>query len=111
MDNSPGIISTEEVLQRILREDFSQEPEKSRVISPGARTAAWTIKVMSLSSYNVYNVRTVQAGEPGTVPGVMGTETQAINMAEPFLEEGQLPAGTYSIMFRAGGKNVFYAPV
>jgi len=111
MNNYPDAIGAESLLQRISRQDLSREPEKSRVVSPGARTAAWTIKVMSLSSYNVYNVRTVQVGEPGTVPGVMGTETQAVNMAEPFLEEGQLPAGTYSIMFRAGGKNVFYAPV
>ncbi len=111
MNNYPDAIGAESLLQRISRQDFSQEPEKSRVISPGARTAAWTIKVMSLSSYNVYNVRTVQVGEPGTVPGMMGTETQAVNMAEPFLEEGQLSAGAYAIMFRAGGKNVFYAPV
>lgn len=111
MNNYPDAIGAESLLQRLSREDSGQEVEKYRVSSPGARTAAWTIKVISHSSYNVYNVRTVQVGEPGTVPGMVGTETQAVNVAEPFLEEGQLPAGTFAIMFRAGGKNVFYAPV
>jgi len=85
--------------------------EKYRVGSPGARVAAWTIKVISLSSYNVYNVRTVQVGEPGTVPALIGNQVEAVNVAESFLGEGQLPAGTYAIMFRVGDKNVFYAPV
>jgi hypothetical protein len=36
---------------------------------------------------------------------------QAANLAESFLEEGQLSAGTYTVMSRVGSKNVFYAPV
>jgi hypothetical protein len=36
---------------------------------------------------------------------------QAVNLAEPFLDEGTLSAGTYAIMSRVGDKNVFYAPI
>lgn len=116
MATGQEINSTEELLQRLCRGESSpvagdREGEKYRVSAPGARAAAWTIKVISLSSYNVYNVRTVQLGDPGTVPALMGAETQAVNVAEPFLQEGQLPAGSYAIMFRVGDKNAFNASV
>ena len=83
--------------------------EVSIVASPGARAAAWTVKIKSHSSYNVYNVRTVEIGEPGSLPVEIGTQTQAVNLAESFLQQGQLAAGTYTVMFRVADKNVFYA--
>jgi len=83
--------------------------EVSVVTSPGARAAAWAVKVKSKSSYNVYNVVAVVIGDAGTVPAEIGKQMQAINLAESFLEEGTLPAGTYAVMFRVGDKNVFYA--
>ena len=83
--------------------------EVSTVASPGARAAAWTVKIKSHSSYNVYNVRTVEIGEPGSLPVEIGTQTQAVNLAESFLQQGQLAAGTYTVMFRVADKNVFYA--
>ncbi|RKY24111.1 MAG: hypothetical protein DRP62_04490 [Planctomycetota bacterium] len=81
----------------------------STVASPGARAAAWTVKIKSHSSYNVYNVRTVEIGEPGSLPVEIGTQTKAVNLAESFLQQGQLAAGTYTVMFRVADKNVFYA--
>jgi hypothetical protein len=83
--------------------------EVSVVTSPGARAAAWAIKVKSHYSYNVYNVRVVVIGAPGSLPTEIGTQTQAVNLAESFDQPGQLPAGTYAVMCRAGDKNVFYA--
>jgi hypothetical protein len=85
--------------------------EVSVVTSPGARAAAWAVKVKSLVSYNVYNVCAVQIGDPGSLPVEIGQQMQAVNLAEPFLDEGTLSAGTYAIMSRVGDKNVFYAPI
>jgi hypothetical protein len=96
MSNGAGVINTGEV---------------SVVTSPGARAAAWAVKVKSNSSYNVYNVVAVVIGDAGTVPAEIGQQMQAVNLAESFLEEGTLPAGTYAVMFRVGDKNVFYASV
>ena len=101
----------EQALRRICRQDSGENLEKYRASSPGARTAAQTIKVISLSSYNVYNVRAVQIGAAGSTPVLVGTQTTAVNVAEDFLHEGQLPANTYAIMFRVGDKNVFYVQV
>jgi len=84
--------------------------EVSVVTSPGARAVAWAVKVKSNSSYNVYNVVAVVVGDAGTVPAEIGKQMQAVNLAESFLEEGTLPAGTYAVMFRVGDKNVFYSP-
>lgn len=83
--------------------------EVSVVTSPGARQAAWTVKIKSLSSYNVYNVRAVEIGEPGSLPVEIGQQMKAVNLAESFLQEGTLAAGTYVVMFKVGDKNVFYA--
>jgi hypothetical protein len=83
--------------------------EVSIVTSPGARAAAWAVKVKSHISYNVYNVCAVQIGDAGSMPIEIGQQMQAINLAESFLYQGTLPAGTYAVMARVGDKNVFYA--
>lgn len=80
-------------------------------ISPGAGAATRVIKVKSNSSYNVYNVIAVMIKDAGLLPVEIGRQTQAVNLAESFLQEGTLAAGTYTVMFRVGDKNVFYAPV
>jgi hypothetical protein len=91
--------------------DTVNSGEVSVVTSPGARAIAWAVKVKSNSSYNVYNVVAVVIGDAGTVPAEIGQQMQAVNLAESFLEQGTLPAGTYAVMFRVGDKNVLYAPV
>ncbi len=83
--------------------------ETSTVTSPGARAAAWAIKIKSHSSYNVYNVITVVIGDAGSIPVEIGQQTQAVNLAESFMQQGTLPAGTYAVMSGVGDKNVFYA--
>ncbi len=85
--------------------------EISTVASPGAGQAGWAVKVKGNNSYNVYDVRAVVIGEAGSVPAETGGQMQAVNLAEPFLQQGQLAEGTYVAMLRVGDKNVFYAPV
>ena len=109
--SSTEIINPQEILNRLYRKSSDETAEVSVVTSPGGKPSGWAVKVKSLSSYNVYNVRAVVIGQPGSSPTEIGQQTKAVNMAEPFDQEGQLSAGTYAIMFRVGGKNVFYVPV
>jgi len=111
MSNGANISNGREILERLSREGSPGTEETTVVTSPGARAAAWAVKVKSLSSYNVYNVRAVEIGDPGTLPMELGGQMQAVNMAESFLSNGQLSASTYAIMFRVGDKNVFRVPV
>ena len=99
----------QQVLERLSRESSQGTQEVSMVTSPGARAAAWAVKVKSLSSYNVYNVRAVEIGGPGSLPVEFGQEMEAVNLAESFTQAGTLVAGTYAVMLRVGDKNVFYA--
>jgi hypothetical protein len=111
MNNGMNVVDTQQLLERLARAGSQETGEVSVVTSPGARAAAWTVKVKSPSSYNVYNVRAVVIGDAGSLPAEIGGQMQAVNLAESFLEDGQLSAGTYVIMFRVGEKYVFYAPV
>ena len=111
MSNGTNILESQQVLERLCRKGLEGTHEISVVTSPGARAAAWAVKVKSLSSYNVYNVRAVVISQAGSVPAEIGGQMQAVNLAESFVEEGQLAAGTYAIMFKVGEKYVFYAPV
>lgn len=109
MSNRVDIIDSRQVLERLVREGSQPIQEVSVVTSPGARAPAWAVKVKSHSSCNFYNVRAVEIGAPGSLPVEIGQEMQAVNLAESFLQEGTLAAGTYVVMLRVGDKNVFYA--
>jgi hypothetical protein len=111
MSNGVNTVDTQQLLERLARVGSQETSEVSVVTSPGARTAAWAVKVKSLSSYNVYNVRAVEIGDPGSLPVEIGGQMEAANLAESFLGTGQLPAGIFAVMSRVGGKNVFYVPV
>jgi len=80
--------------------------EVATVTSPGARAAAWAVKVKSLASYNVYNVAVVVLGVSGALPAEIGQQVEAVNLAESFMQQGTLAAGTYAIMFRYCDKNI-----
>ena len=108
MAGATNIVDGQQILERLARKGSEQTKEVSVVTSPGARTAAWAVKVKSNSSYNVYNVVTVVIGEAGSLPVEIGGQTQAVNLAESFLQQGTLAAGTYAAMFRVGDKNVFH---
>ncbi len=67
--------------------------------------------MLQLQCFVLYNVRAVELGPTGTYPTVLGEQVVAVNVAEPFLSQGTLPAGKYVIMFKIGEYYVFYAPV
>ncbi len=111
MSNGANLTNSQQVLERLVRKGSQETAEISVVTSPGARAAAWTIRVESNFSYNVYNVVAVVLGAPGSLPVAIGGQMQAVNVAESFLQQGTLSSGTYAIMFKVGDKNVFYVPV
>lgn len=82
MSNTTRSVNNQQMLERLCREGSQGAGEITVVTSPGARTAAWAIKVKSLSSYNVYNVIAVVIGEPGSEPSEIGQQMQAVNLAE-----------------------------
>jgi hypothetical protein len=111
MSDGVNTVDTQQLLDQLARAGSQDTGEVSVVASPGARISAWAVKVKSLSSHNVYNVRAVEIGDAGSLPVEIGGQMQAANLAESFLGTGQLPAGTFAVMSRVGGKNVFYVPV
>ena len=111
MSNDADIVDNRQVLEKLARMGLQENQEISVVTSPGARAAAWAVKVKSNSTYNVYNVRVVEIGDAGSLPVEIGGQMQAVNLAESFLQTGQLSDGTYAVMSRVGDKNVFYTPV
>lgn len=111
MSDGADIIDNQQALERLARKGSQDSREISIVTSPGSRAQCWAVKVKSLLSYNVYNVRAVEIGAPGSLPIEIGGQMQAVNLAESFLQEGQLSVGAYVVIFRVGDKNVFYVPV
>jgi hypothetical protein len=104
-----SLTDSQQELERLARRGPEQREQISVVTSPGARATAWAVKVKNNSSYNVYNVRAVEIGDPGSLPVELGQEVKAVNLAESFLSQGTLSAGTYVLMCRVGDRNVFYA--
>jgi len=84
--------------------------EISNVVSPGARQAAWPIKIVSHVALNVYVVRAVVIGPQGTTPLEIGDALEAVNLGERFDIEGELDTRTYAIMFKTQEMNYFYSP-
>lgn len=108
MAGATNIVDGQQMLERLARKGSEQTKEVSVVTSPGARTAAWAVKVKSNSSYNVYNVVAVVIGDAGSLPVEIGGQMLAVNLAESFQQQGILSVGTYAVMSRVGDKNVFY---
>ena len=111
MSGALHFTESERMLNRLARSGSADSKEVSVVKSPGARASAWAVKVKSNDSYNVYNIRMVIIGEPGSLPVEIGQQMQAVNLAESFTQTGQLSAGTYAVMFRTGDKYVFHCQV
>ena len=109
MSEQAGSVNSDQLLGRLSREGSQGTDEVAVVMSPGARTAAWAVKIKSNSSYNVYDVVTVMISVPGLVPSEIGQQVKAVNLAESFTQQGTLPEGTYAVMSRVGDKNVFRA--
>jgi len=67
MSNGANITDSQQVLEQIARAGSPGRSETSVVASPGARVNAWAVKIKSLSSYNIYDVRTVEIGQFGRI--------------------------------------------
>ncbi len=100
----------QQLVERLLRQSESLN-ESAFVTSAGGKVIGFVAKVISKYNYNHYNVRIVEVGDAGTVPMIAGNEVRAVNAAESFTSQGNLPAGKYVIMFKIGDYYCFYAPV
>jgi len=88
-----------------------QMQEVQGVVSPGARVQAFTCKVKSLVSHNVYKVRMVEIGDPGSQPVEIGSEMQAVDLSDDFSNPaGDVPIGSIVVVSRVGSKYVFNKP-
>jgi len=99
----------QQFVQRLLRESGGLD-ESAFVSSAGGRATGFVAKVISKYNYNHYNVMAVQVGMAGSMPMVVSSQVRAVNVAESFISQGNLPAGKYVIMFKIGEYYVFYAP-
>ena len=109
MKSEINISNREQVLNRLTRQPSERIVDSAIVTSPGATTQTWAVKIKSNISYNIYNVINIKINEAGSEPAEIGQQIQAINLAEPFDQQGVLGYGTYVIIFRLGNKYVFYA--
>jgi hypothetical protein len=100
----------QQFIERLSRQSAGLN-ESAFVTSAGGRTIGFVAKVISKFNYNHYNVKAVEVDGAGSFPIVVGNEVRAVNVAEPFLAQGNLPAGSYVIIFKIGEYYVFYAPV
>ena len=100
----------QQLVERLLRSSEGLS-ESAFVTSAGGKAIGFVAKVISKYDYNHYNVRAVEVDIAGTIPMVVGNEVRAVNVAESFMSQGGLPAGSYIIMFKIGKWYVFYAPV
>lgn len=109
MAGPTGDVNLDEVVSRLKRRDSEAfDYEQARVTTTGASPAAWIVKILSLDSYNIYNVQQVGLSLPGYAPiPLSNSATQAVNIAEPFESTGSLASGTYAVMWRVGTANVF----
>ncbi|MBN1974194.1 MAG: hypothetical protein JW787_11180 [Sedimentisphaerales bacterium] len=107
MKNEMNTANQQQELNRLCREP-ERLKETSILSSPGTGTSAWMARIQQNIFYNIYNVVNILIGSPGSEPTAMGIEAQAINLAEPFGQQGTLSSGTYVIIFRIGSKYVFY---
>lgn len=110
MSETAHPIDLQEQLSRLYRGNTDRiKSEHSLVSATGAAPAAWTIKILGLNSYNLYDIQQVQITTIGVTPSTVGgSDTTAFNLAEPFNAPGSVAAGTYAVMWRVGNKNVFY---
>ncbi|MCD4830716.1 MAG: hypothetical protein K8R02_02780 [Anaerohalosphaeraceae bacterium] len=100
-----------QTIEKFIRQDSPANQEHYRVISTGKGGGGFVAKIISKEYCNHYNLTAVEIGQAGTIPVAMGGLLRAVNVAEPFLSQGTLAAGTFVIVSRAGDKYVFSRPV
>ena len=108
MDNR-YVTDQQQVLADMARTGAQNRQETPAVVCAGASSRSWAVKIKSHVDYNVYLVCAVVLADAGAPPVEFGEQVEAVNLAESFLSQGTLSAGTYAILHRLGEKNVFYA--
>jgi hypothetical protein len=89
----------------------AQIHEIQGVVSPGATVQAFACKVKSSVSHNVYKVRMVEIGPPGTLPVEIGDEMEAVDLSDDFSDPaGDVSIGSIVVVSRVAGKYVFNKP-
>lgn len=102
------ITDQQQLLAEMAREGSANRRENSALISAGTEAGAWTVRVKSHVTHNVYSVRRVLIEEAGLPPLEVGEQVEAFNLAESFLDTGSLTPGAYTVMHRVGDQNVFH---
>jgi len=88
-----------------------QIQETQGVISPGARTQNFACRVKSNVSHNLYKVRMVEIGPPGTIPVEIGAEIEAVDLSDDFSDPASdVPIGSIVVVSKVAGKYVFNKP-
>ncbi len=108
MDNR-YVTDQQQVLADMARTGSQNRAETSALVAAGGIARTWPVKIKSHVDHNVYLVCAVAIGDTGSVPVEFGEQVEAVNLAESFLSQGTLSAGTYAVLHRLGEKNVFYA--
>ena len=81
------------------------------VVSPGATVQVFACKVKSSVSHNLYKVRMVEIGPPGTLPVEIGDEMEAIDLSDDFSNPASdVSIGSIVVVSRVAGKYVFNKP-
>jgi len=81
------------------------------VVAPGTAIQTLNCKVKSLVSHNLYKVRMVEIGPPGTVPVEFGAEFEAIDLSDDFSNPaGDVPIGSIVVVSRVADTYVFHKP-
>jgi hypothetical protein len=109
MKSEINVTNRQQELDKLCREPIDRMKETPALYSPGAAMTAYAARIQENYSYNVYNVIKTVIGEPGSEPVSFGDEIQAVNLAEPFGQQGTLTSDTYVIVFRFGNKYIIYA--
>lgn len=88
-----------------------QMQEVQGVVSPGAAIQTFNCKVKSLFSHNVYKVRMVEIGPPGSLPVELGSEFEAVDLSDDFSDPaGDVPIGSIVVVAKVANKYVFHKP-
>jgi len=101
------------ILKKIRTRKMKEEQiqETQQVVSPGARVQTFACKVKSLISHNIYKVRMVEIGAPGTLPVEVGSEIEAVDLSDDFSNPaGNVLINSIVVVSRVGDKYVFHKP-
>ena len=80
-------VNLDRIVSRLTRRDSEMcDHEQARVTTTGASPAAWLVKILSLDSYNVYNVQQVGRSEvPDSGKGAFAHHDATVTVDDDYL--------------------------